>query len=72
MTRHENIGDLKHNFNTVEVEAWVESQLSKDHITVKKFKKREQLKWSHLLIHVDVWQKTTKFYKEIIFQLENK
>ena len=24
------------------------------------------------LIHVDIWQKPTKFYKAILFQLKNK
>ena len=34
--------------------------------------KREGIYVYRWLIHVEVWQKTTKFYKAIILQLKNK
>ena len=34
--------------------------------------KKEGTKVYLWLIHVDIWQKATRFYKSIIFQLKNK
>ena len=34
--------------------------------------KKEGTKVYLWLIHVDIWQKATRFYKAIIFQLKNK